>query len=665
MKQRLLFALLFISEFASAQIVNIPDANFKSKLLQASATNGIARNQSYQSIVIDVNGDGEIQQSEALLVYMLNIPNSSIVSLEGITYFSNLNDFSCNNNSIVQLDLSGLSNLQYVNVTNNALTSLGTSGLVSLEQIYISNSLLTSVDLSNSPLLVYYNIYNNPNLVSINIKNSGNIEYPGECYIANNPLLETMCVDEGEADIMLQNTAYANITFITDCGVILPTYNTIAGHLTFDVDGDGCDAQDSNPYFIKIRLSDGTLNRYRYSISGDYIFLTAQSGNYTVTPFTPFQLFNFSPADASVNFTTIDGSAVTQNFCLTANGVQPDAEVTIAPLNAATPGFNARYRVSLQNRGNQPLSGSFTFTYDDGVLSYVESTLAPSATAPGTLTWQYSNLLPFEYKIAIVTLAVNTPTDSPAVNLGDTLSFTASAPVENDAAPADNAFVFNQTVVGSYDPNNIVCLEGATVPTDKIGEYLHYTINFENIGTAAADFVVVTNEIDTEKYDVSSVEIIDSTHEVDASLEDDILTFRFDDINLAPEAQGSVTFKIKSLASLEEGDAVMSQASIVFDFNEPLVTNEAVTTFDDVAATNEFGAPNVNMYPNPAKNLVTINAGSTVKTLNLYDIQGRLLLSTYPEATDASVNISAQPSGLYLLKITTDTGTVTRKILKE
>ncbi|MEN9489145.1 MAG: hypothetical protein RL494_1410 [Bacteroidota bacterium] len=60
-----LFALV-----AKAQIVNIPDANFRNSLN-----------------FVDINNDGQIQQSEALLITTLLIDHSNISSFEGIESF--------------------------------------------------------------------------------------------------------------------------------------------------------------------------------------------------------------------------------------------------------------------------------------------------------------------------------------------------------------------------------------------------------------------------------------------------------------------------------------------------------------------------------------------------------------------------------------------------
>lgn len=52
--------LLFICVVSNAQIINIPDQNFKNKLLQANINNQIAG-----WTKIDTNNNGEIEESEA------------------------------------------------------------------------------------------------------------------------------------------------------------------------------------------------------------------------------------------------------------------------------------------------------------------------------------------------------------------------------------------------------------------------------------------------------------------------------------------------------------------------------------------------------------------------------------------------------------------------
>jgi Leucine-rich repeat (LRR) protein len=121
MKKLYLLAALAMSSLGLAQIVNIPDANFKKKLLEASPSNAIAFTTNSTTIKIDANNDGEIQQSEADQVTGLDIHYSGITSLEGISSFKNLNSLQCHENQLTSLDISANNKLngriQVINAT--------------------------------------------------------------------------------------------------------------------------------------------------------------------------------------------------------------------------------------------------------------------------------------------------------------------------------------------------------------------------------------------------------------------------------------------------------------------------------------------------------------------------------------------------------------------
>ena len=107
--KKIYFLLLAFSFFttANAQIVNIPDANFKAKLLAANTTNSIAKNLLDVKFKIDANSDGEIQETEALQVGSLSISNFSLTSLVGVEKFTNLKTLNCNINKITTLSKLG------------------------------------------------------------------------------------------------------------------------------------------------------------------------------------------------------------------------------------------------------------------------------------------------------------------------------------------------------------------------------------------------------------------------------------------------------------------------------------------------------------------------------------------------------------------------------
>ena len=97
--KKLYYLLFFITGILNAQIVTIPDANFKARLI---------------AMGLDVNSDGEIQQSEALNVTLLSVDASNISDLTGIASFTNLTGLDCSQNQLTSLDLSLNHNLAHL-----------------------------------------------------------------------------------------------------------------------------------------------------------------------------------------------------------------------------------------------------------------------------------------------------------------------------------------------------------------------------------------------------------------------------------------------------------------------------------------------------------------------------------------------------------------------
>jgi hypothetical protein len=137
MKVFQIFCLVLVSFTANAQIVNIPDANFKSALLNHDP-------------VIDTNNDGEIQQSEAEAVIIMSVDHKEISSMEGIQSFTNLVHLVCHRNELTSLDVTQNSVLEFLWCFDNNLTSLDVSQNSNLETLVAYNNNLSSIDVSQN-----------------------------------------------------------------------------------------------------------------------------------------------------------------------------------------------------------------------------------------------------------------------------------------------------------------------------------------------------------------------------------------------------------------------------------------------------------------------------------------------------------------------------------
>jgi len=583
-----------------------------------------------------------------------------------------LTQLDCSLNNLTSLDFSNNRALSVLMCSGNELTTLNLSP-VNLTLLNAGDNLITSLDLSSQTNLQSVNMVNSQALTSVYLKNGSVQNLDGESFY-NCSALNFVCVDENEIDsayAVLSTTPginMANLRLTSYCSFTPGgDYNTITGTLRFDGNNNGCDATDATQSFIKVKIDDGTTIGYTFTNrNGNYTFYS-QAGTFTVAPqFADNQFFSASPATEQVVFPVVDNSVATEDFCVTANGVHPDVEVVMVPLTNARPGFNAEYKIVYKNKGNQVVSGRVSCGWDTSILMPVTIFPYPDGMAPNEYSWSYSNLQPFENREILMTLNVNSPTEVPAVNDGDILPFTAFASSSyTDETPVDNYYEFNQRVVNSLDPNNIVCVEGDTETTDAIGDYLHYVVNFENTGTAPAEFVVITHDIDPAEFDINTVEILNSSNDVRARISGNRIEFAFANIQLGVAAHGNILFKLKSRASLQQGDVVVNSANIFFDYNSPLITNQASTVFALLSTGNFTKDASVQVYPNPVKNNVTVKANGNILSLQLYDVQGRLLQTSVVNNTTSVLDISSRTSGMYFLKITTDKGISLEKVIKE
>lgn len=616
-----------------------------------------------QLTALNLNGLTTLRQ----LSYSENmIPNLDV------SFLTNLEMLQCDNTQSTEINVNTLTKLTNLSCTNNQIATLDVSALSSLTFLQCQNNLITTLDLNNSIHLLSLNCDNNQ-LSTLFVKN-GKVEQG--ISFSNNPTLQYICADAMQLpsiqtqlnDLGMNTTVSNSYCSFTPGG----NHNTINGIAIFDADNNGCDVTDVVNPFVRLNINDGTESGATVTnINGSYNFYT-NAGTYAVTPNVENPAwFNFSPTSATFEFLNDNNNISTQNFCIAAVGTHQDIEVVLAQIGPARPGFDAIYKIVYKNKGNQMVSGAVNVIFDDARTDFVYSTPNVDAMITNSLTWNYTNLMPFESRSILFTLNINSPVETPAVNNGDILNFTASiTPVIGDELPDDNTFIYNQTVVGSFDPNDITCLEGNTVSPTEIGKYLHYVISFENTGTFYAENVVVKDSIDTSKYDINSLQVLNTSHTSYTRITGNVVEFVFQNINLAATSgnppvggHGDVLFKIRTKDDLVANDIVTKQANIYFDYNAPINTLPAETVFALLSNTGFELDSSISIYPNPTASKINISAKTGIKSIALYDIQGRILQTVIGDLK--VFDIADKANGVYFLKIITDQGSKVEKVVKK
>lgn len=142
----------------------------------------------------------------------------------------------------------------------------------------------------------------------------------------------------------------------------------------------------------------------------------------------------------------------------------------------------------------------------------------------------------------------------------------------------DNMDSVVQTLVYSYDPNIKHCSPNGKVMHEV--DRVRYHIQFQNEGNDEARNVRIADTLD-ERFDLYDINISEASHQFRHIMNNNVLEFVFDEINLKPKAEneaesrGYIIFELKLKQALKEFDSISNKAYIYFDDNQPVITNQA------------------------------------------------------------------------------------------
>lgn len=460
---------------------------------------------------------------------------------------------------------------------------------------------------------------------------------------------------------------------ISQCGTTTTTLNLSNGiRLNAFLDSNSNGIQNSGEPNIGI-------GNFNYTINGGAINNVISSNGvlylYESNPTTIYNLSyvisgNYSCSTTYSNVTVAAGSGITTyNFPVTVTPYT-DLAVNIYPWSPPRPGFTYTTQIYYRNNGNQTIaSGTITYTKDNALTITSVSPLSTTTTATG-FTYNFTNLLPNEFRTINVTHSVPT---IPTVSLGQmvTSSVAASIPV-GDVNTSNNTSSFSQPIVGSYDPNDKSESHGGKIlhSTFTSNDYLTYTINFENTGTAEAINIRVNDILDA-KLDETSIKMVTASSGYTLQRVGSTLTWKFDGINLPPSngsatvGHGQIVFQIKPKAGYAVGDIIPNIANIYFDFNPAIVTNVCNTEFVNSLSNPNFTFNDFKVYPNPTKNNLTISNEFAINEVEISSILGQKMITKKVNDLQTTIDTSELSAGIYFVKVSSQGNEKTVKIVKE
>lgn len=134
------------------------------------------------------------------------------------------------------------------------------------------------------------------------------------------------------------------------------------------------------------------------------------------------------------------------------------------------------------------------------------------------------------------------------------------------------------------------------------------------------------------------------------------------------EADSIRIYPLDEIGLQMEGFTILPQFEnhflVPFNQTELLSLWFGIEAFDKTSRTDSRTLrTNINIYPNPTDSKLFIQTDENIASIKIYDITGSLVLS-FKGDISSSIDISKLPNGQYLLKIITDKGVETYRIVK-
>lgn len=478
---------------------------------------------------------------------------------------------------------------------------------------------------------------------------------------------------DGTGDSLRYNCFYSSIQI---------DFNEITGNVFADLNANN--QQDSGEVGLSHHFHLQEIDHFLFSQNDGAFTAFTTAGTHTLAPSSKpyYQVVPNSIATTFVGTGNVDSGNV---FALQPIANVPDLNTDIVVLNRAVPGRKLIFRLQGKNPGTVGQTPVLKFTHD-ALLTFSSASIQPTISG-NELSWNLGSLVPLDE--TSINVIFDIPTNASA---GDTLlNYQEITPMIGDTTPGDNVDTSRVVIVNAYDPNDKRVVPRESITPDQVAEglWLTYTIRFQNTGTNQA-FNVIIRDTFSHHLDLSTLEILSSSHSHFPNLKGNAMAFEFIGINLPdsntnePQSHGFVKYRVKPYKTLKLNDIIENTAHIYFDFNAPIVTNttynivadlppEDTTTID----TSGTGFTGINqtpvrftLYPNPGNGLINIHAEGLPSghiTVTALDLLGRTVDSwefeSEKQLQHSSLSVTGT-SGVLFFRLSYRGGTIIRKYLR-
>ncbi len=603
MKTTFTFFFILISIAIQAQIVTIPDANFKAALIADG---------------VDTNSDGEIQNTEAAAVATVEVSSESISDLSGIQAFVNITLLNCSFNSLTSLNITQNTQLQTLECAYNNLTSINLSNNTLLTYLWIQTNQLAYINVSNNTQLTHLLVDSNelstldvnmlPQLVEIscnynqlsiiNLSQSSMLE---EVYCNNNDPLTILNIQNGNniniSEYYFQAEDNPNLSCIQVDNATWSTANwtNVDDTVSFD---EYC----GQTYIPDDNFEQALINLGYDDVIDDYVITS------NINSITSLNVSNKSIADLTgiEDFVALTSLNCNNNSLISLDIVANTALSTL--------------RCSSNDLTNLDITNNISLTYlDFSSNSIDEIDISINTTLYGLV---FSNNL-------LTTIDMSTNINLTTINAGfNPLSnFDISTNINLEQLYCNNLNLSSLDISNNLDLEWLRCQNNNLTDLD-LSDFENLTIldcsnnNLTNLNIQNGNNTAIIEE----KFHTSGNPGLSCIFVDDISYS----TTTWTDIDAT-----SIFVEIQA-----ECDAALSVSNKEFELA-------------------------INLYPNPVTNLLTIEISNDIqlKKISLFDIIGKQISI---EENSNTISLKYLPSGVYFVKLQdVDGNSITKKIIKK
>lgn len=595
----------------NTQTTYVADNFFESYLEHHNANGEVVTVGDPSSMGNGVSGDDYVLTSRINTVAHLNVSNKNISDLTGIEDFIALTELDCSDNNLTSLNISSNTALTTLSCYLNEISNLDVSSNTDLTYLSCYSNELATLDMSSNPLLTYLSCdYNN--LTSLDVSTNSALTYLS-CFfndlsaldISSSTLLTDLYCDKNDLNALdiTNNTALIHLQCFE---------NNLA---TLDV--------SNNTLLEDITCYDNNLSELDVSNNTQLTYLSCYSNNISSLDVSNNILLN-SLRCALNNLNHLD---VSNNPELTFLSCQSNNLTELNVKNGTNNNityFNAKFNPDLTCIQVDDVAYSDVHWYNIDTQSFF------SAYCGYDLTYVPDNL----FEQVLIDLGYDDVLDDyvRTANINTLTSLYIAFEGINDLTGIEEFSALESLFCNN---NNLSVLDVShNTALTFLACYNNNLSSLDLSTNTALTFLSCTNN------DLSSLNVRNGNNS-----------------NITP----SINFNALNnpdLYCIQVDDAFWSTA------NWPNIDDQSYFDQDcTLSLTKNMLSSSLNIYPNPAADYLTIDLKNNLqlKTATIYSITGVLAMQTQKK----NFNLEGLQSGLYILQVRTNRGTIHKKILKD